>query len=846
MSNLTTMKARAEKNRTAIKAQAEKNRTVIKAWIEKDIKEQRKLGEKACIAYVNTSVPINGACTVLPKAFDCVNSSKLVPKRVFNNFVQRFEESSESLAGLYGCVASWTYNLSNFSCNQSLPSLDDLAKRDEKHSLVITSTGMLEVFDATKSEKDSTKNTNANDVFVIKLDAARGVDPKKFDSLLEKYEMHFMFSKNRVLLLPGTELTFVSCSKQTKSKKKRRVFRWVATSPKPPKATSNTNNTNNELRFLEALNHYYSKQEAYWLTFESLTTRKCSAKEVKTHTVASPPPTPPLFVAHQEVEAMRLLAKPRFMTVYRGTRLAFPFVVPTSVSLEDMQKQKYFKLDHLLSTSTSKRTAANFTNNNVDHDVSYFESKVKASYLHVMELNGVMGIDVSNVHEELSKQGVKNLPGLMIAEKEILLLPGQEVLFELVKVETSDKVTRAFDKHRKVVKVGDIIPNTNSKPTKLVKKKKLVPDVLIPKKRKAHQMMDKTKHVMNKVDALHSDKAKLAKLAKNQDYLSSDFGEQVVKDGNVVLYWNVSVIPAWPLEPKELRDLYDKDTAFPSWACIKELNLDFRATRVFYDAKDKLLDVKRLALEREPCNILMTKNFDEAKLQKKLGYSESYYTRWARQHAKRLPPNIAVYVKTHVNMEQVAKLVPNRPTTSTSWFSQGKKQEDALFKRVHLISLVGLAFDHPSQPDFEVLGDTPSLSKLIGTYACVWQKAFECAKYWNLPTIVATQVGNGAFKPPNLSYQEFKLGVHDKVLSNLKKAYPGVNVVEPRNVFNMIYKLDQAKLDNLLFVNSWDPHSMLGNGNRIDDSLDGKFGRCSAIAVLGWPGTNLHVRYKPI
>ena len=175
-----------------------------------------------------------------------------------------------------------------------------------------------------------------------------------------------------------------------------------------------------------------------------------------------------------------------------------------------------------------------------------------------------------------------------------------------------------------------------------------------------------------------------------------------------------------------------------------------------------------------------------------------------------------------------------------------KKQEDALFKRVHLISLVGLAFDHPSQPDFEVLGDTPSLSKLIGTYACVWQKAFKCAKYWNLPTIVATQVGNGAFKPPNLSYQEFKLGVHDKVLSNLKTLYPDVKVIEPRNVFSMIYTLDQAKLDNLLFVNSWDPHSMLGNGNRIDDSLDGKFGRCSAIAVLGWPGTNLHVRYKQI
>ena len=536
------------------------------------------------------------------------------------------------------------------------------------------------------------------------------------------------------------------------------------------------------------------------------------------------------------------------MTVYRKTRIAFPFVVPTSVSLEDMQTQKYFKLDHLLSTSTSKSMASNFKDGGfiIYDDISYFESRVAASYLHVMELQGVYGVDVTNLHEELTKQGSENLPHYMLNEKEILLLPGQEVLFELVKVETSDKVTHAFNKHRKVFKVGDIIASVDTEPTKLVKKKMLVSDLSTPRKRKAHQMMDKTKHVMNKVDALHLDKAKLAKLAKNQDYLSSDFGEQVVKDGNVVLYWNVSVIPAWPLEPKELRDLYDKDTAFPSWVCIKELNLDFRATRVFYDAKDKLLDVKRLALEREPCNILMTKNFDEAKLQKKLGYSESYYTRWARQHAKRLPPNIAVYVKTHVNMEQVAKLVPNRPTTSTSWFSQGKKQEDALFKRVHLISLVGLAFDHPSQPDFEVLGDTPSLSKLIRTYTCVWQKAFECAKYWNLPTIVATQVGNGAFKPPNLSYQEFKLGVHDKVLSNLKTLYPDVKVIEPRNVFSMIYTLDQAKLDNLLFVNSWDPHSMLGNGNRIDDSLDGKFGRCSAIAVLGWPGTNLHVRYKQI
>lgn len=187
------------------------NNPAIKAWIEKDSKEQRKLGEKSCLEYVNSSQPINGACAAVPKAFDCFNPAKVVPKRVFNNFAQRFDESSESLSGLYGCISPLMYNLFDFECKDSLPSLDDLAKRDEKHSLVITSMSMLEVFDMTNSVKDTMKKNNVGDVFIVKLDAARGVDPKRFDGLLEKYEMHFMFNKNRVLLLPGTELTFVSC-----------------------------------------------------------------------------------------------------------------------------------------------------------------------------------------------------------------------------------------------------------------------------------------------------------------------------------------------------------------------------------------------------------------------------------------------------------------------------------------------------------------------------------------------------------------------------------------------------------------------------------------------------------
>ena len=46
-----------------------------------------------------------------------------------------------------------------------------------------------------------------------------------------------------------------------------------------------------------------------------------------------------------------------------------------------------------------------------------------------------------------------------------------------------------------------------------------------------------------------------------------------------------------------------------------------------------------------------------------------------------------------------------------------------------------------------------------------------------------------------------------------------------------------------LFVNAWDPHSLLGNGNESDSSLDGWWGRISNISVLGSSLTNKQIKY---
>ena len=52
--------------------------------------------------------------------------------------------------------------------------------------------------------------------------------------------------------------------------------------------------------------------------------------------------------------------------------------------------------------------------------------------------------------------------------------------------------------------------------------------------------------------------------------------------------------------------------------------------------------------------------------------------------------------------------------------------------------------------------------------------------------------------------------------------------------------------DETLIVNAWDPHSLVGNGNAADNSLDGFVGRHTAVAVLCWPAVNTRLRYVPI
>jgi hypothetical protein len=62
-------------------------------------------------------------------------------------------------------------------------------------------------------------------------------------------------------------------------------------------------------------------------------------------------------------------------------------------------------------------------------------------------------------------------------------------------------------------------------------------------------------------------------------------------------------------------------------------------------------------------------------------------------------------------------------------------------------------------------------------------------------------------------------------------------------ILGKVSLIKSNNLDKILFVNAWDPYSLVGNGNNMDDSLDGYFGRISAMSILCWSITNPYIKY---
>ncbi|KAL7539671.1 hypothetical protein ACHAXR_012181 [Thalassiosira sp. AJA248-18] len=227
-------------------------------------------------------------------------------------------------------------------------------------------------------------------------------------------------------------------------------------------------------------------------------------------------------------------------------------------------------------------------------------------------------------------------------------------------------------------------------------------------------------------------------------------------------------------------------------------------------------------------------------------------------------PQIAAYAKT-----------PMRYVVNNTSYSN----EDG----VHVLSLVGAGFDAWQQPDYQYYYDRKTQDirsdrqeEFYHERQVAFVIALQCAFDHQLDIIQFVAIGAGAFSsllPQDRVLEVLEMAWESEEVQSYKKtleARLGRQIifsfrVEPPYSHNngfgsgvpSFYKESgwtddghgkdwKDAITRTLFINAWDPWSLVGNGNDMDYSVDGMYGRQSALALLCWPITNPHIQYKKV
>lgn len=280
-------------------------------------------------------------------------------------------------------------------------------------------------------------------------------------------------------------------------------------------------------------------------------------------------------------------------------------------------------------------------------------------------------------------------------------------------------------------------------------------------------------------------------------------------------------------------------------------------TIVYYDKQYNLDDIKKLAKEREPTNITLTRIYSQNLLKEAYGYEICPYN-------EIFHPNIAIYCHTPICM--TADMTPNYTP-----------------KYIHVLSVYGLAFDSEEQPDYKrymTIAENKRAEEFKKEMTCMFNKIVHCFKTKKFKYLLMHGVGMGVFNTFAMN-----LGIHsvdifigccvehlgplfnDNDTKTLYLNFPppkkGVPMItqeiinikfsehknihyKGRNFPDIIGDFSNGELSDMLVINAWDPFSVVGNGNAGDISLDGFIGKHTAAGILSWPIFNEKIKYEAL
>ena len=291
--------------------------------------------------------------------------------------------------------------------------------------------------------------------------------------------------------------------------------------------------------------------------------------------------------------------------------------------------------------------------------------------------------------------------------------------------------------------------------------------------------------------------------------------------------------------------MYHHGYAPPNWSLAKVGDADWNArakvARVYAPANVSPADLEAVVAEREPVNI--GGRGDQA-MRHYTPLRDSGYTRLFRATG-RLPPNFALYLRALVSATPKQLTAP---------------------RVVHVINSIGYGFDITPQPDYQyfMAKFTPAKQQeLRERLAMTFQLAFACARDIPVRKICLCYLGGVAFaeqfQPDQMAYMDYYFDAlrlalppylasldeinlmgydeHDYLMSRVGARLK--QLVESKGkTCRLLGRIPQILTTDMLFMNAWDPHSVVGNGNESDASLDGYFGRLSDMGFMSIPDVN--------
>lgn len=304
---------------------------------------------------------------------------------------------------------------------------------------------------------------------------------------------------------------------------------------------------------------------------------------------------------------------------------------------------------------------------------------------------------------------------------------------------------------------------------------------------------------------------------------------------------------------QKLRSCYFEQFEPPGWiGPLVTPDSILRKTICYYDSGVDESRARKLLRQREPTNIESNRLYHSDLLMRYFGYSQSCYD-------AATSPNLAVYCETPCRASADAI---RHPST------------------IRVLNVIGVALDHESQSDYRFLETIQSIPTRRHVYhqkvRSVFRKMLRCLQdHPDIETIVVHGFGMGVFSAlapvleidheqafvdslyefigdvwvmmigPNRSRLRVVLNFMPPAVSRRIKPIDGRIEYTRTPIQAFVRESTTEFLSTTLWVNAWDPFSIVGNGNGGDHSLDGYFGRMTAMQIICWPVYNPLITYVP-